>query len=372
MTERSEHVPTLVIGGGQAGLAVAHHLRARGGECLVVEANARVGDSWRRHWDSIRLFTPGRYDGLPGMPFPGDPRRFPGKDDMADYLEAYAAEQDLPVRLRTRVDRLGAGPDGGFVASVGTAEITCEHVVVATGTYTGRPRVPACAAELAPGIRQLHSSEYHRPSDLLPGPALVVGAANSGCEIAYELAADRRVVLCGRDPGHEPFRPGTAADRLAVPATVFVARHVATRRGPLGRRLLTFRHHGIPVGRVRAKDLRARGVERVEARMTGVEGGMPALADGSVHEVANVVWCTGFAPDYGWIDLPAFDDDGFPREYRGVVGTVPGLYFCGLVLQYAVASSVLPGVGRDAAFVARALTAAPERPRRAAASRGTR
>ncbi|WP_166848598.1 NAD(P)/FAD-dependent oxidoreductase [Isoptericola sp. BMS4] len=363
MAERSEHVPTLVIGGGQAGLAVAHHLRARGSECLVVEANARVGDSWRRHWDSIRLFTPGRYDGLPGMRFPGDPRRYPGKDDMADYLEAYAAEQDLPVRLRTRVDRLGAGPDGGFVASVGTAEITCEHVVVATGTYTGRPRVPACAAELAPGVRQLHSSEYHRPSDLLPGPALVVGAANSGCEIAFELAADRRVVLCGRDPGHEPFRPGTAADRLAVPATVFVARHVATRRGPLGRRLLTFRHHGIPVGRVRAKDLRARGVEKVEARMTGVEGGMPALGDGSVHEVANVVWCTGFAPDYGWIDLPAFDDDGFPREYRGIADDVPGLYFCGLVLQHSVASSVLPGVGRDAAFVARALTAAPERPR---------
>jgi putative flavoprotein involved in K+ transport len=186
---------------------------------------------------------------------------------------------------------------------------------------------------------------------------LVVGAANSGCEIAHELAADRPVTLCGRDPGHEPFRPGSRADRVFVPVFVFLARRVLTRRTAVGRRMMRhFRTHGIPVGRVRAKDLSDRGVTRREARVVGVRDGRPMLADGTVVDVAAVVWCTGSAPAFGWIDLPVVGDDGWPREYRGVAEDVPGLYFCGLLFQYAVASSVLPGVGRDAAYVAQHIT----------------
>jgi len=353
----TQHIDSLIIGAGQAGLATGYQLQRRGRECLIVDGVERVGDSWRRHWDSLRLFTPGRYNSLPGLPFPGEARRFPGKDEIAAYLETYSLVHDLPVRLRTRVERLEGRPGGGFVAHLGGETITCGSVVVATGGNGCVPRVPPFAGQLDPGIEQLHSSEYQRPDQLAAGPTLVVGAANSGCEIAHELAADRPVTLCGRDPGHEPFRPGSRADRAFVPVFVFLARHVVTRRTPMGRRMMRhFRRHGIPVGRVRAKDLADRGVTRREARVVGVRDGRPVLADGTALDVGAVVWCTGSRPDFGWIDLPVFGDDGWPREYRGVAEDVRGLYFCGLLFQYAVASSVLPGVGRDAAYVAQHIT----------------
>jgi putative flavoprotein involved in K+ transport len=265
---------------------------------------------------------------------------------------------DLPVRLRTRVERLEARPDSGFTAHLRLDTITCENVVVATGGNGRVPRIPDFAGQLDRGVRQLHSCDYQRPAQLPAVPTLVVGAANSGCEIAYELAADRPVTLCGRDPGHEPFSPGSRADRVFVPAFAFLARHVLTRRNPVGRRLQRqFRRHGIPVGRIRPKDLARRGVTRLAARVVGVQDGRPVLADGTIPDVAAVVWCTGCAPDFGWIDLPILGQDGWPREYRGVAEGVPGLYFCGLLFQYAVASSVLPGVGRDAAYVATQIVA---------------
>jgi len=353
----TQHIETLIIGAGQAGLATGYELQRRGRELLIVDGVERVGDSWRRHWDSLRLFTPGKYNSLPGLPFPGGSWQFPGKDEVAAYLETYALVHDLPVRLRTRVDPLEDRGEGGFIAHLGAETITCENVVVATGGNGCVPRVPEFAGQLDPGIEQLHSSQYQRPDQLPAGPTLVVGAANSGCEIAHELAADRPVTLSGRDPGHEPFRPGSLADRAFVPVFAFLARHVLTRRTPVGRRMMRhFRTHGIPVGRVRAKDLADRGVTRREARVVGVRDGRPMLADGTVVDVAAVVWCTGSAPAFGWIDLPVVGDDGWPREYRGVAEDVPGLYFCGLLFQYAVASSVLPGVGRDAAYVAQYIT----------------
>jgi putative flavoprotein involved in K+ transport len=349
----TQHIETLIIGAGQAGLATGHELQLRGRDVLILDGVDRIGDSWRRHWDSLRLFTPGRYNSLPGLPFPGETWHYPGRDEVAAYLETYAVVHDLAVRLRTRVERLEAGPGGGFTAHLGVETITCENVVVATGGNGRVPRIPDFAGQLDSEIRQLHSSDYQRPDQLPTAPTLVVGAANSGCEIAHELAADRPVTLCGRDPGHEPFRPGSQADRAFVPVFAFLARHVLTRRIPVGRRMQRhFRRHGIPVGRIRPKDLLRRGVTRLEARAVGVQEGQPVLADGTVLDVAAVVWCTGSAPDFGWIDLPILGQDGWPREYRGVAEEVPGLYFCGLLFQYAVASSVLPGVGRDAAYVA--------------------
>ena len=353
----TQHIETLIIGAGQAGLATGYELQRRGRELLIVDGVERVGDSWRRHWDSLRLFTPGKYNSLPGLPFPGESWQFPGKDEVVAYLETYALVHDLPVRLRTRVDRLEGRAEGGFTAHLEADTITCENVVVATGGNGCVPRVPDFAGQLDPDIEQLHSSQYQRPDQLPAGPTLVVGAANSGCEIAHELAVDRPVTLSGRDPGHEPFRPGSRADRAFVPVFAFLARHVLTRRTPVGRAMMRhFRTHGIPVGRVRAKDLADRGVTRREARVVGVRDGRPMLADGTVVDVTAVVWCTGSVPAFGWIDLPIVGDDGWPREYRGVAEDVPGLYFCGLLFQYAVASSVLPGVGRDAAYVAQHIT----------------
>ena len=352
----TQHIDTLIIGAGQAGLATGYHLKQFDREFLILDDHQRVGDNWRCHWDSLRLFTPAKYDGLPGLPFPGDLWSFPGKDDVADYLEAYALEMDLPVRLQTRVERLEARPGGGFTTRVGAQTITSDNVVIATGTRGRAPHVPACAGDLAPSIRQMHSSEYKRPSQLSTGPTLVVGASHSGCEIAYELAADRSVTLCGRYTGNEPFAPGSGRDRMFTPLMVLVANHVLTRRTPPGRKLMQYMrgpHHGAPTARIKRSHLVARGVRWLEQRVSGVsEGGRPVLADGTVLDVATVIWCTGFEHHFEWIDLPVFDEQGWPREYRGVVREAPGLFFCGLVFQYAFSSMVLPGVGRDAAHVA--------------------
>lgn len=352
----TQHIETLIIGAGQAGLATGYHLNQIGREFLILDGNERVGDNWRCHWDSLRLFTPAKYDGLPGLPFPGDPWSFPGKDEVADYLEGYAVDMDLPVRLQTRVDRLETEPGGSFTARLGAEAITCDNVVVATGTRGRTPHVPEFAGGLAPSIRQLHSTEYRRPSELSAGATLVVGASHSGCEIAYELAEDRPVTLCGRYTGNEPFAPGSGGDRIFTPLIVLVANHVLTRRTPPGRKVMRYLrgpHHGAPTARIKRRHLGARGVRWLEQRVTGVSAeGKPTLADGTVLDVTTVIWCTGFEHHFEWIDLPVFDQDGWPREYRGVVDEVPGLFFCGLIFQYAFSSMVLLGVGRDTAYVA--------------------
>lgn len=354
----TQHIETLIIGAGQAGLATGYHLKQLDREFLVVDGNERVGDNWRCHWDSMRLFTPAKYDGLPGLAFPGDPWSFPGKDAVADYLETYVLEMDLPVRLRTRVDRLEARPGGGFAAYLGAEVITSDSVVVATGTRGRTPHVPEFAGVLDPSIRQLHSTEYRRPSQLGHAATLVVGASQSGCEIAYEIAEHLPVTLCGRDTGSEPFVPGSRWDRIFTPLMLLVANDVLTRRTPPGRKVMRSlrSRHGTPTARIKRRHLAERGVRWLEQRLIGASpDGRPALADGTVLDVETVIWCTGFEHHFEWIDLPVFDEQGWPREYRGVVEEAPGLFFCGLVFQYAFTSMVLPGVGRDAAYVARSI-----------------
>jgi putative flavoprotein involved in K+ transport len=346
-----ESVGVAVIGGGQAGLAVGYHLGRRGLPFVILDAHERIGDAWRTRWDSLRLFTPARYDGLPGMGFPGPAHAFPTKDQAADYLEAYATRFELPVRTGVRVDRL-TRERGRFVVAAGGRRFRAEQVVVATGTYQG-PRVPPFASELDPSIVQMHSTEYRNPSQLRAGGVLVVGAGNSGAEIALDASREHPTWLSGRDTGHEPTRPGTVPDRLFTPVLWFMASHVLTVRTPLGRAARRyFRHRGIPLARVRRKDLAAAGVESVP-RTVGIREGLPELEDGRVLEVTNVVWCTGFTPDFRWIELSILDEDGYPEQDRGVARTEPGLYFVGLPFLYSLSSALLGGVGRDAERIAR-------------------
>ncbi len=348
----TQHIQTLIIGAGQAGLATAYHLQRRGLPCLVLDANDRVGDNWRAQWDSLRLYTPAKYDGLPGLPFPADPWDFPGKDAVADYLERYALTFDLPVRMSTRVRRLARQGDG-YRVEIDEGAITCDNVVIATGTFGRTPDVPDLAADLDPDILQLHSSEYRRPSQLRPGPVLVVGASHSGMDIAYEVAETHPTVLSGRDCGAIPVQLGSRRGHLMLPLMVFAFRHVLTRRTPMGRKQMDdVRFHGGPALRVKRRDLEERGVEWHEARVTEVQDGLPTLADGTVVETSNVVWCTGFKQVFDWVDLPVFDDRAWPSEYRGIVDQSPGLFFCGLSFQYAFSSMLLPGAGRDADHVA--------------------
>ncbi len=350
---KPERIETIIIGGGQAGLAVGYHLARRGRPFVILDAHERIGDSWRKRWDSLRVFTPARLDGLPGLPFPAPAGSFPTKDDVADYLEAYAARFDLPVRLGARVDALAKNGDG-FVVAAGELRFEADNVVVAPGAYH-TPHVPAFARELDPAIVQMHSNEYRNPAQLREGGALVVGAGNSGAEIALDVSPGHRTWLSGRDTGHEPARPGSGLDRLVTPLMWFAAMHVLTVKTPVGRKVQrTFRSRGIPLARVRRKDLTAAGIELVP-RTAGVRDGSPVLEDGRVLDVANVIWCTGFAPDLTWIDLAVFDDDGGPVHDRGVVGSEPGLYFVGLYFLYALSSVLIGGVGRDAEHVVKAI-----------------
>jgi putative flavoprotein involved in K+ transport len=349
---KAERFETIVIGGGQAGLATGYQLARRGLPFVILDAGERVGDSWRNRWESLRLFTPARYDSLPGMPFPAPASTYPTKDEIADYLESYATSFDLPIRGGVKVDRLFR-EGTRFVATAGDLRFEADNAVVATGAYHA-PRVPDFASKLAPSILQMHSSRYRDPTQLRDGGVLVVGAGNSGAEIALDLSPHHRIWLSGRDPGQEPTRAGSLPDRLFMPVMWFVASRVANVRNPIGRKVrdrFIDPPRGIPLGRARRKDILAAGIERVP-RTTDVRDGSPMLEDGRVLDVTNVIWCTGFVPDYAWIDLPVVGENGYPTQTRGVVESQPGLYFVGLIFLSTLSSALVGGVGRDAEHVA--------------------
>jgi len=348
-----ERHDVVVIGAGQAGLAAGYHLAERGIEFVILEASPRVGDVWRNRYDSLLLYSPARYNALPGHRFPLGRNVFPTGAQMGDYLEAYVAHHRLPVRTAVRVDSLRAASDGsgGYVITAGPRTYGADHVIVATGAFQ-RPRVPEFAAQLDPQIRQLHSADYRNPGQLADGPVLVVGVSHSGADLAHEVAvAGHRTMLSGRDHGQLPFSVDSRRGLLAWPIWRFLAWNLLTLSTPIGRKMAPqVRKGGGPLLRIRRSDLERADVERFEARTTGVSDGKPMLADGAVLDVANVIWCTGFRPDYGWIDLPVIED-GMPMEYRGVVDSSPGLYFLGIPFLYSFTSMLVVGAGRDAAYV---------------------
>ena len=349
-----EHVQTVVLGGGQAGLAVGYHLAQEDLPFVILDANERIGDSWRKRWDSLRLFTPARYNALPGMPFPGGNHSFSTKDEVADYLETYAARFELPVRTGVRVHRLSRN-GSRFVVEADARLFASENVVVAMASHQV-PRVPPFAHELDSRIVQLHSGEYRNASHLQEGPVLVVGAGNSGAEIAIEVVKEHPTWLAGKESGHVPFRIESAPARFVFLPLMFrfIGHRVLTVRTPLGRRMRPkLLSHGAPLVRVKPKDIAAAGIHRVP-RVVGVQAGLPLLEDNRVLETANVIWCTGFRPDFSWIDLPVFGEEDDPIEpihHRGIVADEPGLYFVGLFFLYAMSSGFLPGVGRDAEHI---------------------
>jgi putative flavoprotein involved in K+ transport len=350
-------IETVVIGGGQAGLSAGHHLAKRGHEFVILDAYERVGDNWRCHWDSLRLYSPARAAALPGMKFPAPRSSYPTKDEMADFLEAYQERFELPVRGGVRVSTVRREGERYKVMCTDGSSYTCDNVVVATGTFGRTPKVPAFAGELDPGIRQLHSSDYKRPSQLRPGGVLVVGASHSGGDIAFEAGTEGHpVVLSGPIHGQIPFRLEKRTAKAAFPVLFFLAQHVLTLRTPIGPKIRPeIRAHGGPLIRVKKDDLARVGVEMTPARTVGTKDGKPMLDDDRVLDVTNVVWCTGFHQDFSWIDLPITGDDGWPLERRGIVDSAPGLYFVGLAFQYAFSSMLVGGAGRDAEYVVKHL-----------------
>ncbi len=312
-------VDVLVVGAGHGGLGVAARLKARGREPLIVDTNARVCDSWRERWASLRLFTPRFVNGLPGMRFPDGADPFPGKDEIADYEERYARELGLDVRLRTRVS--GIRPVGHvFEATVGAEVIRTKSVVLATGAHT-MPRVPSFAAQLDGEVRQIHSFEYGRTGALPPGPVVVVGGRNSGAEIAMELARTHEVAMTlDRRSSYAPARWRSPGWWRAAQFRSWVLRG-AILPGPVPWPLKP------PVGKWVEVDVRRAGrdgVLRLVPRAVGAEGRVLHFADGSSLRPTAVVWATGFRIDDSWVDVPS-GERGIGADRHGR-GPVPGLW----------------------------------------------
>jgi putative flavoprotein involved in K+ transport len=333
---------------------MGYQLARRNLSFRILDANQRIGDAWRNRWDSLRLFTPARYAGLPGLPFPASGDGFPTKDDLADYLETYAEHFRLPVHTGSKVDRVSKEGER-FLVETHNQRFEADQVVVAMANYQV-PRVPAFAQDLDANIVHLHSHNYRNPAQLRPGNTLVVGAGNSGADIAMDVSKTHPTWMSGKESGHIPFQIEGFAGRFILFRLVrFIGHHVLSQGTPIGRnarpKLLT---STTPLVRVKPKDLINAGVERV-ARVVGVRHGRPLLADDRTLDVANVIWCTGYEPGFSWIDLPVFGEDGKPMHERGVVHRVPGMYFVGLHFLYAMSSATLIGVGRDADYVAQAI-----------------
>ena len=340
-----DDIEVAVVGAGQAGLAVGQFLERQGRRFLIFERGEGIATAWRGRWDSLTLFTPRRYSALPGMSFPGDPDGYPTRDDVIGYLERYVETFELPVEPNSEIEQLERGADGRFLLTVDGRVIAADQVVVATGPFQ-TAYVPKLAEKLAADVFQTHAVGYRRPEDVPEGTVLVVGGGNTGFQIAKELSAGRRVVLSvgsrqkplpQRVLGRDLFWWLTKAGILNKSVESRLGRKLSTRDTLIGSspRQMSKRY----------------GVE-LRPRLVDADARRIVFEDGSELEVDAVVWATGYRPDYSWINLPIFDENGRLRHRRGVTD-VRGLYFLGLTWQHTRGSALIGWVGDDAEFIAR-------------------
>ena len=342
--ERSrERFDVVIVGAGQAGLAMGYFLARQGRRFVILEAAESIGAAWRTRWESLRLFTSRRYSALVGLDFPGDPDGYPTRDEVIAYLEQYAAAFDLPVELSSAVRSLTRA-DGKFVVALDDRRLEADQVVVATGPFQV-PAVPALASELEPEVFHTHSTGYLRPSDVPEGRVLVVGGGNTGYQIAEELSATRQVLLAiGSRQKPLPQRLLGRDLFWWLTKTGLINKTVDSR---IGRRL---QGRDTLIGSSPRALKRRYGVE-LKPRVIGASGRTVSFADGSAVEVDAVIWATGYRLDHSWIDLPVLDSSDRARHRRGVTD-VPGLYFLGLTWQHTRGSALIGWVKDDAEFIA--------------------
>ncbi len=339
------HWPVIIIGGGQAGLATGFFLKQKKSKFIILDENERVGDSWRKRWDSLHLFTPSKYDGLPGMKFPLNKNDFPGKDEMAKYLENYAVKFMLPIRKNTHVFKITNKSDL-FEIEATDGTYFADKIVIATGTHPV-PKIPGFAAELSADIVQFHSSEYKNTNTVNAGEVLVVGAGTSGVEIALEISKIRKTYISGNPTFHIPDKVFKYAGNIYW----WVVKNILTVKTPIGRKArIKILHGGGPLINISVEDLNKAGVIRL-LKMKGVEKGLPVMEDEKVLNVKTVIWCTGYKPDFSWVNLDILNKTGWPDTERGVSRKQKGMYFMGMPFQYGLASGLVGGVGRDAKYV---------------------
>jgi putative flavoprotein involved in K+ transport len=349
LSRSANDLEVAVIGASQAGLAMGYFLARQGRRFVILERAGQIGSAWRQRWDSLTLFTPRRYSALPGLPFPGDPDGYPTRDEVIAYLERYAEAFQLPIELNGEVKKLERGEDGRSRLELDGRTITADQVVVATGPFQ-TPYVPKLAGRLAPDVFQTHATGYRKPADVAPGVVLVVGGGNTGFQIAKELSATHQVVL------------SIGSRQTPLPQRLFgrdlfwwlTKAHVlsATVESRLGSRL---QHRETLIGSNPRELKRRYGVE-LKPRAVDANGRRVRFEDGSELEADAVIWSTGYRPDYSWIKLPVFGDDGLPRHRRGVTD-VPGLYFLGLTWQHTRGSALIGWVKDDAEFIAEHIAA---------------
>jgi putative flavoprotein involved in K+ transport len=350
---------TAVVGAGAAGLIAGKLLADRGIHFELFDDHARIGDSWRERYRSLRLFSPRPFLSLPGLRPDIGRFAFPTGAQMGDYLEQYAEHFRLPVRMSTRVVSLTRLADGGFRLDLGDGdEVLAERVIVTTGAHR-IPITPAFASELDPSIRQLHSIDYQGPEQFADGPVLVVGAANSGTDVALEAARNgHAVTLAGRHPGHVPVNIDKPIGNLMTGIFIRHLLSTTTIDSDKGRAMRAAGLHGVMLIRNKVAHLERAGVTSV-GRIDRIEAGRPVTADGTVIDAATVVWCTGSRPDLEWIDIQSVTDAaGYPVEHRGMASGCPGLAFVGMPYQYSMLSATLMAMARDAEYVVEVLSGA--------------
>lgn len=356
--EHSRHFDVVVIGAGQAGLAMGHFLARRGMRFVIPDAADSIGAAWKTRWDSLVLFTPRRFSALPGLAFPGDPAGYPTRDEVIAYLEQYVAAFELPAEFNSPIRSLTKSDDR-FVVELDDRRLEADQVVVATGPFQA-PNVPPLADQLSPDVFQTHSTGYRRPSDVPPGTVLVVGGGNTGYQVAKELSATHRVYLAvGSKQTPLPQRFLGRDLFWWLTKTGLINKTVDSR---IGRRA---RHRDTLIGSS-PRELRRRHHVDVKPRVVGAAGRTISFADGSEVDVDAVIWATGYRSDYSWVKLPALGPDGRVQHRRGVTD-VPGLYFLGLTWQYTRGSALIGWVKDDAEFIAEQIEAFQQSSRTGAA-----
>jgi putative flavoprotein involved in K+ transport len=345
-----EHREVVVVGGGQAGLALGYFLARQGRDFVILEAADEPAASWRERWDSLKLFTSAKYDALPGLAFPGAPDRYPSRDEVVAYLTDYARHFDLPVELGKHVRAIRKS-DGGYVVEIDDRTYEADQVVVATGPFQ-LPVVPPISQGLGGDVVQFHSTEYRSPQTLPDGPVLVVGGGNTGYQIAEELAGSHEVHLSiGSKQKPLPQRILGRDLFWYLDKTGLIRKPTTTR---IGRRLQE--NEDTLIGSS-PKRLRRQGVELHE-RTIETGGTEVTFSDGTRLEVRTVIWATGFRADHSWIDVPVFDESGRVVHRRGVTES-PGLYFLGLPWQHTRGSALLGWVKDDAEHIAQQIKERP-------------
>ncbi len=345
-----------VIGAGQAGLSTGYYLKKAGVDFIILDENEHAGDSWRKRWDSLALFTPAQHDGLPGMPFPAKRGSFPTKEEVADYFEKYIQTFSLPVKSGVKVNQLNFVNEV-FQLQTTAGEIEAEKIVVATGTHP-YPYIPAFARGLSMKIHQLHSANYKNPESLPDGDVLVVGAGTSGLEIAIEVAKTHKTYISGNPTFHIPDRLLKYGGELYW----WLINNLLTIKTPVGRKARQkILHSGGPLIRVSVKDLHVAGVELVP-RVKGVHNGLPELEDDRTLQVTTIIWSTGYKPDFSWIKMNLTLEDRWPLTNRGVSIDNDKLFFVGLPFQFGLTSGLIGGTGRDAYYISKLLSRTSQKP----------